>query len=88
MISNDTKTVWLSLNEIQAGLFPTECTVSLSTADGVIQIFVSRLQIDEQKKALKARVLDSDAAFFLVQLASQGGGRVAKVARSVVLSAA
>lgn len=81
-------TVWLSLKDIQSGLFPSECTVSLQTADGVVAIFVSRLEIDEQKKAMKVRVLDQDASFLLVQFSSQGGGSIAKVERSVVLSAA
>jgi hypothetical protein len=79
---------WLRVKSITAGLFPSECTVELSTTDGDLQLFVSRQQIDEKTSALKVMVLDQDETYALIQVPSQGGGSVAKIKRADVLSPA
>lgn len=77
---------WLTLKNISAGLFSSEYTVEFATTDGDLQIFVSKHQVDADKRVLKVHVLDQDDRYALVQVPSQGGGSVAKVARSGVLS--
>jgi hypothetical protein len=79
---------WLTLKSISAGLFASEYTVELATTDGDLQVFVSKHQVDEGKKALKVQLLDRDERYALVQVPSQGGGSVAKVALAGVLSPA
>lgn len=78
---------WLKAN-ITAGLFPSECTVALKTADGEMQVFVARQQVNAEMTAVKVYMLDGDDTYALVQVPSQGGGSVAKIAKAGVLSAA
>jgi hypothetical protein len=79
---------WLTVKSISAGLFASEYTVELATTEGDLQVFVSKHQVDEGKKALRVLLLDQDDSYALVQVPSQGGGSVAKVAKAGVLSPA
>lgn len=76
---------WLTVKSISAGLFASECTVEFATTDGDLQVFVSKHQVDEGKKALKVLLLDQDENYALLQVPSQGGGSVAKVVKAGVL---
>jgi len=76
---------WLRAN-ISDGLFPSECTVALKTEDGEMQVFVAKQQVNDARNAVKVYVLDQNDTFALIQLPSQGGGSVAKVAKAGVLS--
>ena len=72
---------------VSDGLFPSERVVELKTADGTVQVFVSGSQIDDGQKALRVTKLDEDNDYVLVTLPSLGGGRVAKMSKSEVVSA-
>ena len=72
---------WMSV-EIRPGLFPSERTVQFRAADGQeVAVFVSSRQIDENRRALKVTLLDENQDFALIQVPSQSGSTVAKVAR-------
>lgn len=79
--------MWIRV-QITEGLFPSERAVELDTAEGKIQVFVSGSQLDEGRKALKVSLLDEDDRYVLVNLPSLGGGKVAKMPRGEVISAA
>lgn len=77
---------WINV-KITEGLFPSERTVCLATAEGDISVFVSSSQLDEAENALKVLLLDEDEKYALVQIPSQGGTTVVKVPKSEMLAA-
>jgi len=72
---------WMPV-EIRPGLFPSERAVQFRAADGQeIAVFVSSRQVDESQHTLKVTLLDQNNDFALIQIPSQSGSTVAKVAR-------
>jgi hypothetical protein len=86
--TNEARMYWLNVKSVADGLFPTEATVEVATADGDVQFFVSRQQVDEEHKRVRVRLLDENERFALVQVAGAGGSTVAKVVKAGLLSAA
>jgi hypothetical protein len=75
------KDAWMPV-EIRRGLFPGERMVQFRAVDGEeIALFVSSRHVDESLHALKVTVLDENERFTLIDIPSQSGLTVAKVAR-------
>lgn len=70
----------LTCTEISDGLFPNERMVRIKTTEGDTSIFVSSNEIDEKENALNVVVLEKNETHALVQIPSQGGNTIAKVA--------
>lgn len=74
---------WLPVT-ISDGLFPSERTVCLRTAEGDLSLFVATSSLDEGGNTVRVQLLDQDDRFALVQVPSQGDTTVAKVELSEV----